>query len=616
MKNRILCRLLSFGMAALMSAGIAACCPFEKIYGAEMNPGILRINQNAAWTEEENFRGELTVEISGLKAWLDAYKNSGTEIPEEISGAITATPTPTLAEGFSSEGEAAEVPGKEPIEIPTETPRESMTAGEKDEEYFVPDQETLPSGVSFVKFSDGIEMEMGKDNAFIPAEDDIKLMLVTRISKYFQVDEETFPESNAVREALYPGQDGGLEVLTEVVCPVSTENVTENACVVEIPLILREEYRYCETARILPVHYDKPDIHQEAGSETEKGTFLAAVRNGTMETIIKDDSDISLETVAAPADYTISVEMETETPRPGQTLKYLVNITNTGRQPLPLISLESSLEPDSVSGVWDSNDNQETDISGKRAIITDLKVGETRQMACEVKLPEELTETEVTNTITASAQKMTESEEPVVRSDSLKTAVTPLIIDFTVNKTADRTTAGPGDTITYQICIRNTGERTLHSVLSTERFQEENIKAYFLEKEGVLLNSDKTQALISRIPPGEVFSLEAEVALPEKLKSSELINQVLVRTRETGDTITEASSGVKILEISASPLPEQPGTKNQGSTSADYEGSGGVSDAPKTSDDSNPLLWAVLLVLTFLSALAVFGYLHFEKRKY
>ena len=63
-------------------------------------------------------------------------------------------------------------------------------------------------------------------------------------------------------------------------------------------------------------------------------------------------------------------------------------------------------------------------------------------------------------------------------------AVEELKAAFEVEKTADRTQAYPGDTITYQICIRNTGERTLHSVLSTERFQNAGILAKFVQKEG------------------------------------------------------------------------------------------------------------------------------------
>ena len=65
------------------------------------------------------------------------------------------------------------------------------------------------------------------------------------------------------------------------------------------------------------------------------------------------------------------------------------------------------------------------------------------------------------------------------------------------------------------LCIRNTGEKTLHSVLSTERFLNANIQAQFMPKEGVTLNSTRTQALISSIAPGEALGLYAVVTIPQ-----------------------------------------------------------------------------------------------------
>lgn len=49
--------------------------------------------------------------------------------------------------------------------------------------------------------------------------------------------------------------------------------------------------------------------------------------------------------------------------------------------------------------------------------------------------------------------------------------IQPQKASFTVKKTADCDTARPGDTVTYQISIHNTGQQTLHSVITTERFQ-------------------------------------------------------------------------------------------------------------------------------------------------
>lgn len=97
-------------------------------------------------------------------------------------------------------------------------------------------------------------------------------------------------------------------------------------------------------------------------------------------------------------------------------------------------------------------------------------------------------------------------EENIGCQTSAKITAAALKAAFEVEKTADRKETYPGETITYQICIRNTGERTLHSVLSTERFLNANIQAQFVQKEGVTLNSTRTQALIPQIAPGEAFA--------------------------------------------------------------------------------------------------------------
>lgn len=439
-----------------------------------------------------------------------------------------------------------------------------------------------------------------------------ELKLVTRISQYFRVDEEKLAEGSTAQELALPGKNGELETGTEVSCPISAENLDEQPVTVKIPLILREAYRYSETARILPVLYifqteKEPQDEEEENESIHAGTYLIATDNGETEILAKAEEEVTLEMPAAPADYTISVAADTETPKAGQILKYQITLTNTGMQPLPLVSLESSIDPTGISGTWISNDEQETDISGKRAILTNLKIGESRRLTYQVKLPETQTDP-VIYTITARAQKTTDHETTVVRGASLKTPVTALKADFSVNKSANRTTAAPGDTITYQICIRNTGERTLHSVLSTERFQAENIKAQFVEKEGVLLNSNKTQALISQIPPGEVFSLEAVVALPEKLNSKELINQVLVRTKETGEKTVRSTAGVTILELSPTAAPSEPPADLYGGTDASNGGSGPVSDYPKTSDDTNWVFWAALLGMAGIAGAGILGY--------
>ena len=137
-----------------------------------------------------------------------------------------------------------------------------------------------------------------------------------------------------------------------------------------------------------------------------------------------------------------------------------------------------------------------------------------------------------------------------------------------------------------------------------------------MEKEGVLLNTDKTQALITEIPPGEVFSLDAVATLPEDLKSGELLNQVLVKTRETGNKIVQSTASVQIVNISPTSSPEDVSSAEQ-SGDGDNTGNGGfaASDSPKTSDDSNPAFWLIMLGTAFFASAGAWGYHQFRKKQ-
>ena len=116
--------------------------------------------------------------------------------------------------------------------------------------------------------------------------------------------------------------------------------------------------------------------------------------------------------------------------------------------------------------------------------------------------------------------------------------------------------AVPGDKVTFQICIRNTGERTLHSVVTTEKFQLQNVPVRFLEAEGIVLNKARTKARIEKIEPGCSVGLLAEVTLPEKLKDQKLVNEVSVTTAETGERKVTSKAEIKVYKTAETPTPE------------------------------------------------------------
>lgn len=213
-------------------------------------------------------------------------------------------------------------------------------------------------------------------------------------------------------------------------------------------------------------------------------------------------------------------------------------------------------------------------------------------------LPDENKEGDLFHTVTVKT-KHPGREEMIGCQAACQIKVEGLKASFEVEKTADRTEAFPGDTITYQICIRNTGEKTLHSVLSTERFLNANIQAQFMPKEGVTLNSTRTQALIPSIAPGETLGLYAVVTIPQYFESQELVNEVTVISDETGTTNMKSRSEVtvKSAEVTVTPQITQTYSSYQSYGAGSKSGSAyETASKPSTGDDTKGTFFLALCV--------------------
>ena len=191
------------------------------------------------------------------------------------------------------------------------------------------------------------------------------------------------------------------------------------------------------------------------------------------------------------------------------------------------------------------------------------------------------------------------TEKPVSleRTAEQQLTVQPKKAAFTVKKTADCENASPGDTVTYQISIHNTGEVTLHSVITTERFGLAGVTARFLEQEGVTLNKSKTQAKIPEIVPGGCVNLKARVILPENLEDQDLVNQIIVVTDETG----EESAVRDQATIRVESKKKETSGNGGGTGSGESDGGGrSASTAPKTGDNSRKEVFQALILLSFV----------------
>lgn len=290
----------------------------------------------------------------------------------------------------------------------------------------------------------------------------------------------------------------------------------------------------------------------------------------------------------------------------GKELLYTITVENTGNCPLNNLCLRSDFSDTSLEGTWEEAEG--TEIQGKILKLENLEMGIKKEFYFSVQIPEEKSG-KIKLCLAGNAEyeekETGESRNLVFTEESSETEVLPLKADFQVTKTADRTTAVPGDKIIFQICIRNTGERTLHSVVTTEKFQLENVPVRFLEAEGVVLNKDRTKARIEKIEQGSSAGLLAEVTLPEKLDNQKLINEVIVTTAETGERSVTSKAEIQVYKEVETPTDIQEDILDEGDKINTEQQSKEASTHPKTGDPAKPVQWLIMISGSLLAAVWV-----------
>lgn len=554
MKNRIWnqTKAAVLAMVAILS-GI--CVPFQEmqVSGAELVAPVLNIEQSAKWTDEENYKAELTLRLSGLNTLKDVSK-----VDQE----------------------------QEKIQAEMETESFTEDAREKAEEDFTADEGEKAEE----DFGEGGAAEKAEtENPAMP-EEKKEYILTTYISEYFLLDTASLPEEITAETVSIKNQKGEDTEILRLTEHLQMEKITEDYYTLTVPVTLRPEYQLSWEKRTYPVVQDEPLQKDQPGL----GTFLQEKTGEELQTLVSNPSP-ELLVNAAKTGIEAVLRADVEKTKAGQPVNYILDVTNTGQLPLTDIQFSSSFSMEDIRAVWESESDFYVD--GKEAVLAALNPGESRRLRMTLLLDENK-EGDLFHTVTVKT-KHPGREELIGCQASCQIKVEGLKASFEVEKTADRTEAFPGDTITYQICIRNTGEKTLHSVLSTERFLNANIQAQFMPKEGVTLNSTRTQALISSIAPGEALGLYAVVTIPQYFESQELVNEVTVISDETGTTNMKSRSEVtvKSAEVTVTPQITQTYSSYQSYGSGSKSGSAyETASKPSTGDDTKGTFFLALCV--------------------
>lgn len=624
MKNRIWkqIRRTSIAAAAAGTVLVGNIQPGTVLASAFQSGPNLKVEQSCFWTDREKGMAELDIRITGLKDWIMERRISdGNENLPEIT-------EPENEQEMEEEDEyMEELASRETVyeenemeEEESEGSQEGTTSGGEDvenessvltleNEEVTEAAEQGESGTEEDQNPEETEEEESEEKSGENGNPEVEpepVTCVVYVSEYFSTETASLPENVQIQQIPVKNQKGEDTEITKLVYKIETENFHEEFILLQIPMSLREEYRYpVEEASYLLVQ-DEP-LQKDCGGA---GTVLLVEENGSTQTLAEGISPI-LTVKAARADMTLSVTSETEEMKAGKTIRYRVDLANTGALDLEDIRMTSSFSCPKITQQWE--EAQGLTGKGSSAEVTELKAGEQRSFYILAPLLNEQ-EKDLEHKVEAGAKVKDRPEETIFRKAEAVSPLQPLKADFSVKKTADRESAAPGETVMYQICIINTGEKTLHSVVGTERFQAEGIEAQFVEQEGITLNSTRTKALIPQIAPGEAVSLQAKVKIPEKTVNQKLFNQISVTSKETGEKQVTASAEItvegKTTQASETEMISENGEPD--STSVQEGMTREASTHPKTGDDTDTELLVLLALTAAITALGAF-WLH---RKY
>lgn len=614
MKNRIWKQMKKVGIVTVLTGVMLGGTIEPKlILGADFLPGQAPfIDQSVFWKDRESGQAELGIRIRGLNEWLSGRRFSeDKEKNEKWDDELQETEDSSVEKEEETEQEQPEDDWQKEEKTEQELPVNKVVEGigiEMEEGYEhveqlasgetvqPEDEEQEKTGPLTPEGTASGEENVGDEEEY-ESEEIQKLTLVTYISEYFVPETDSVPKNMAAQQISVRSQSGEATEITKLKIMLNVEQDGQDEIFFRIPLILRQEYRFPAEKSSYPVTQEEP-LQKDC---TSAGTFLLTEENGE-ELVIAEGISPMLDVEAAEADMELSVTAQNEKMKAGQTIRYQVEIANTGKLDLADIRLTSSLSCPKIRQMWEDAEGLLTE--GAVAEFAELKAGESRSFYVQAPLLDEQ-EKDLEHQVEAEARVKGRAAEVIRKNATTINSLEALKADLSVKKTADKETAAPGETVTYQICIVNTGEKTLHSVVGTERFQAAGIHAQFLEQEGVTLNSSRTKAMIQQIPPGETVSLQAVVKIPEKTADQRLFNQVTVTSQETGERSMEASASV-IVKGKITVTPEERlfvQSDDQDPVSGQTQMARAASTHPKTEDDTRTDLWTLLAVTAFVTVL-------------
>ena len=285
---------------------------------------------------------------------------------------------------------------------------------------------------------------------------------------------------------------------------------------------------------------------------------VATVADGNL--VVTDDEDVTVDQVPS-----LKVEKTADKTQylPGETVTYTINVTNDGNVDLKGITLDDVFSKNDVVA------DQQLTVEGYEGAF-DLAIGETMSFTSKFVIPEDdLADTTYKNVVTATTGDISGEDEEIIVVDPTYA--------FTIEKTADKTEATVGETVTYSIVVTNTGNKALTNV---------HVKDDMIGLDTVI---DQLAVNESKTLTGEYVVTADDIG--------DLENIATATVEVDGETIThDASVIVKVSAKAESAVDETPAIDDETPTTTDKVVNG--IQNPQTGDTTiNTLLILVVFVL-------------------
>lgn len=283
-----------------------------------------------------------------------------------------------------------------------------------------------------------------------------KMHIVDYISEYWDIEEAGLPKGCTVETVSITNQKGQPDTIYKVTYPITREMGEDDQEELQIPVVLREEYRDPEEKKLYETNQDAPLNKDQEGT----GGYVSYVGLEGQDEETSAETPL-LDVYPSQPDFLLEKKALDPEAQAGGTARFEFRLVNCGQAELRDLVLEDAFDREGVVLLFDQAQGIVLENQGTSVRVEKLGLGEERILTGTAEIPKDAKGV-YENTVTGTAPNPKDPENPIKKEAKDKVTVLPgpsqspepsPETDFEVEKTVDKEKASPGETLTYQIRI-------------------------------------------------------------------------------------------------------------------------------------------------------------------